>query len=133
LSNPVLRKLKDSGADKDDVKAEVAKLLNLKKQLSAAQGKDDTPAAAKGKKPPPPKSTSVITEPNPARAKELEIEVSVQGDAVREEAKDSSNAYNFVAVYMYNFVYDFVYDLLPKGVLQYICYDNFSGDMYGLT
>ena len=45
----VVRKLKEAKAEKDAIKVEVDKLLELKKQLAIAQGKDPNESAASGK------------------------------------------------------------------------------------
>ena len=66
-----VRKLKSAKADKKDVDAAVVKLLDLKKQLAAAQSQ------AKEEKP----ATPVAS--NPADAAGLEREVASQGEAVR--------------------------------------------------
>lgn len=46
----VVRELKASKADKSDIDREVAKLLDLKKQLAAAQGQSPTATSGGGKK-----------------------------------------------------------------------------------
>ena len=45
----VVRKLKEAKAEKDAIKVEVDKLLELKKQLAIAQGKDPNESASSGK------------------------------------------------------------------------------------
>lgn len=45
-----MRQLKASKAEKGQIDAEVAKLLELKKQLALAEGKTPEPPAPKGKK-----------------------------------------------------------------------------------
>ena len=45
----IVRKLKEAKAEKDAIKVEVDKLLELKKQLAIAQGKDPNESAASGK------------------------------------------------------------------------------------
>lgn len=45
-----VRALKAQKAEKDVVAAEVSKLLDLKKQLALAEGKNSEPAPQKGKK-----------------------------------------------------------------------------------
>lgn len=45
-----VRALKAQKADKAAITAEVAKLLDLKKQLAVAEGKNPEPAPQKGKK-----------------------------------------------------------------------------------
>lgn len=50
LQGEKVRALKAQKAAKDVVTAEVAKLLDLKKQLALAEGKSPEPAPQKGKK-----------------------------------------------------------------------------------
>jgi hypothetical protein len=70
-----VRKLKSAKADKKDIDAAVAKLLDLKKQLAASQTKA---AETKQEKP---AAAPVVS--SPAGVVELEKEVATQGEAVR--------------------------------------------------
>jgi len=89
----IVRDLKVAKAEKDAISAAVAKLLDLKKQLAAAQGID--PAAAdpkkgKGKQGKPaaamsaPNASKEATTANPAAAADLEQQVTQQGNVVRD-------------------------------------------------
>ncbi len=74
----IVRELKAAKADKDKVKAEVEKLLDLKKQLAAAEGSNKA-GSSKGSN-----SSPVQEGADPERAKALAEEVKRQGDVVRE-------------------------------------------------
>ena len=94
----IVRDLKAAKAEKDAVSAAVAKLLDLKKQLAAAQGV--VPAAADSKKgngkqggggqskaaaaTSAPAASSATTAANPAAAADLEQQITQQGNVVRD-------------------------------------------------
>ena len=67
-----VRKLKESQADKADIKIAVGKLLSLKKELATAQEKESNEAVAGDNK-----------KVDKEKVEQLEIDVKAQGDAVR--------------------------------------------------
>lgn len=88
----VVRKAKTEKLSKDVIGAEVAKLLDLKGKLLAAQGIDPNAKAQKGgkKKDTTPKAVAptaataaALAPADPAKVAELEALVAVQGDVVR--------------------------------------------------
>ncbi|CAB1353236.1 unnamed protein product [Coregonus sp. 'balchen'] len=86
-----VRTLKGQKAEKAVIGAEVTKLLELKKQLSLAEGKNPEPVLTKGKKnaqpaPTPASAPAAQTTTNGAdaeRARELTLAVAEQGEKVR--------------------------------------------------
>lgn len=67
-----VRKLKESQADKADIKIAVGKLLSLKKELATAQEKESNEAVGGDNK-----------KVDKEKVEQLEIDVKAQGDAVR--------------------------------------------------
>ncbi|XP_019900678.2 methionine--tRNA ligase, cytoplasmic isoform X3 [Esox lucius] len=84
-----VRALKGQKAEKAVIAVEVDKLLDLKKQLALAEGKNQEPDQTKGTKntqhAPSPATTAqaVINKADPERAKELTLAVAEQGEKVR--------------------------------------------------
>ncbi|XP_064858124.1 methionine--tRNA ligase, cytoplasmic [Oncorhynchus nerka] len=86
-----VRTLKGQKAEKTVIGAEVTKLLDLKKQLSLAEGKDPEPVLTKGKKNAQPATTpasgpaaqTAVNGADAERARELTLAVAEQGEKVR--------------------------------------------------